>query len=183
MKISLSKTQTRTNYNILRVAFGILLIFLSAQVQIPIKPVPITLQTSAALILALCYEKRQAMQSIVGYIALGALGAPVFSGLSAGLPVLMGTSGGYLVGMILCVYVVATMRTRFGDDNWLKLVSYSIIGSVCIFLVALPQLALFVGIENVLEVGLYPFIITGIMKALFTGATANLLKKHLPWIK
>lgn len=181
MIVFFKQTTSNANYIFLRVALGIVLIFLSSQVQIPIKPVPITLYSIAILIIALCYSKKEAISSMIGFIMLGAIGMPVFSGFSSGLVVLFGPTGGYIFGFVLCIYVVTTLREKYGDDTWVKLIIYSTIGTVCIFLLGLPQLALFIGGYKAIEVGVVPFILTGIIKAIFTGSSVRLLKKHISW--
>src|SRR5690606_29433128 len=84
---------------------------LAAQISIPIAPlgVPLTLQTLAVVLAALCLGPRWGALSMGLYVLAGALGAPVFSDHSAGFAILAGQTGGYLIGFILAKQVM----TRF----------------------------------------------------------------------
>lgn len=173
------KTSSKAN-NISHLSFltksllGTVFIFACAQVQIPLEPVPITLHTAGVLIIALIYKKSEALTSIGSYIFLGAMGLPVFSGLSSGS--LLGATGGYVFGMFLCMYIVTTLREKYGDDSIYKLLSYSFIGSVAIYALGLPWLSYLVGFDKSIQLGLLPFIIPGIVKAFFVASTVRLFK-------
>ena len=100
-------------------ALSIAIITVSAWITVPIGPVPFTLQMFAVAILVLA--PKQSIGAIAGYLALGAIGVPVFSGMRGGIGVLMGPTGGflwgYLIGVSLAVAVLALFRRR-GIDNF-----------------------------------------------------------------
>ena len=166
---------------VIHIVLGVILMCISAQVQIPVKPVPITLQTVGMLIIALTYTRARAMSAFSAYLILGALGAPVFSGFSSGIRIFAGSTGGYLIGMLLSVYIITTLRQKFGEKNLMHLFVYSIIGSASVFACGVPWLAYQIGFEKALQFGLLPFIIPGFVKALFTASTIRLFKQK-PWM-
>jgi biotin transport system substrate-specific component len=75
------------------------LITLGSWVSIPFVPVPFTLQTLFVL-LAGTVMKRYAVIPVSLYVILGALGLPLFHNGIAGMGVLLGPTGGYLIGFI-----------------------------------------------------------------------------------
>ena len=89
------KAIVRERPRLLLVVVGTLLLFASAQIQIPFYPVPVTLQTFAVLLIALVFERKAALGSMISYLGLGALGLPVFTGFKNAM--LLGPTMGYLV--------------------------------------------------------------------------------------
>ena len=79
---------------------GSILLTLSAKIQVPFWPVPMTMQTFVVLVLGVAYGWRLAGATVLLYLAQGALGLPVFA--AGGGPAYMdGPTGGYLVGFLL----------------------------------------------------------------------------------
>ena len=76
----------------------IALLAMSAWVTVPLGPVPFTLQTFVLALLPQVMRTHDALFTVVVYLLLGAVGVPVFSGFQAGLGVLLGPTGGYLMG-------------------------------------------------------------------------------------
>ncbi len=116
----LAATDSRSR-SIAFTALSIAIIAVSAWITVPIGPVPFTLQIFAVTFAILVLAPKQAISAIAGYLTLGAIGIPVFSGMRGGIGVLMGPTGGflwgYLIGVSLAVAVLALFRRR-GVDNF-----------------------------------------------------------------
>ena len=90
------------------------LIAVSAQVAFPVPftDVPITLQVLAVLLAGGVLGARWGTLSVLEYIAAGLAGAPVFAQGKAGLPIFLGTTGGYLIGFALAAFCVGWITDR-----------------------------------------------------------------------
>ncbi|WP_265108186.1 biotin transporter BioY [Halosolutus halophilus] len=87
----------------------------AAFVSIPISAVPGTLQTLIVFLAALYLGPYWGGASMVLYLAVGAMGAPVFSGFSAGLGVLVGPTAGFLWTFPLGAVIAGFVIHRGGD--------------------------------------------------------------------
>lgn len=79
---------------------------------IPVGPVPITLQTFGVMLAGAVLGARRGLLAVLLYLALGAIGLPVFSGGSAGLAVFAGPSVGYLVAFPLAALLTGVIVER-----------------------------------------------------------------------
>lgn len=80
---------------------AIALMAVGAWVTVPLGPVPFTLQSFVVMLVVLTLTPKQAIAAVCGYVALGAIGLPVFSGMKGGLGVILGPTGGFLWGFII----------------------------------------------------------------------------------
>ncbi|MBP5431480.1 biotin transporter BioY [Ruminococcus sp.] len=76
-----------------------------AWISIPIGTIAITLQTFAVFCVLLTLGGRDGLFSCLAYILLGAIGLPVFTGFKGGLGVLVGPTGGYILGFMLMALI------------------------------------------------------------------------------
>lgn len=97
---------------ILMILGGSLLVALGAQVEVPMVPVPMSLQTLAISIVGLTFGARMAGMALLAYLAQGVAGFPVFSGGSAGAQHLFGPTGGFLWGFVAMAWMTGWMAER-----------------------------------------------------------------------
>ncbi len=163
-------------YDIGCIFAGTLFIAWSARVAIPLpfSPVPITGQTLAVLLMAVLLGSRRASLCAVTYLAEGAVGYPVFAKGAAGVSHLLGPTGGYLFGFVAASYVVGLLAERGWDSRYSTAFLAMLAGNAIIYLCGLPWLAVFVGVERTLALGLLPFIPGDVAKLLVATAL-------LPW--
>jgi len=150
---------------------GAALTALLAQVEVPLWPVPITGQTLAVLLVGASLGAARGAVSMVLYALLGVLGAPVFSDWSGGPAVLLGTTGGYIVGFVLAAAFTGWLAQRRWERGLVRGLLAFIAGSGVVFLVGLPWLKLSLGLTwaQTLQGGLFPFIVGGVVKAVIAA--------------
>ena len=107
---------------------GTLVLAVSAKVQVPFYPVPMTLQTLAVLTLGALFGARLAAATLTLYLAEGLVGLPVFAGAVAGPAYMVGPTGGYLLGFLLAAALVGGLAERGWMRNWLLAVAAMALG-------------------------------------------------------
>lgn len=141
---------------------GSVAIAISAQVTIPMWPVPATLQTLTVLWLGLACPRDIAVGAVFAYIVEAALGLPVLAGGTAGIAYLMGPTAGYIFGFIPLAYIASLASRSHRWHTFSMLTLASIVQLFCGFAV----LSLFVGADEAWSLGVLPFVYGGALKIL-----------------
>ena len=110
-------SMTRTRLRTVDLAYAALLavlLMVCAWINIPLT-VPFTLQTFGVFAALGTLGGRRGTLAILAYLLLGLVGLPVFSGFQGGPGVLMGTTGGYILGFLASALLYWGMTARLGD--------------------------------------------------------------------
>ena len=160
---------------------------LMAQILIPLPwtPVPITAQTFAVLCSGLFLGKKYGCLSQILYVVLGVAFIPWFGGMTGGLEVLLGSTGGFFIGFIIASYFIGLITEKYASArNFRKmLIIITIANFALIYIPGLAGLALWynitqgasIGIINLLMMGLVPFILGDIVKILGAATVSKTL--------
>jgi biotin transport system substrate-specific component len=163
------------------IAAGAGLTAIAAQVAIPLWPVPVTGQTLAVLLVGSTLGALRGTLSLVLYAVLGIVGVPVFSDATHGLSIVMGPTGGYIIGFIFAAALTGWLAQRAWDHRILGAILSFLAGTVVTFMIGLPWLAvsLHLNLEQTLQFGLYPFIVGGAVKALLAAGIVRLAWRQI----
>jgi biotin transport system substrate-specific component len=164
---------------------GSLLLWVSAKVQVPFWPVPMTMQTFVVLGLGAAFGWRLGMATVALYLLEGAMGLPVFAGTpekGIGLAYMAGPTGGYLAGFVVAAGITGWLAEKGFDRNVLTMGLAMLAGTVAIYALGLGWLGALIGYEKAVQFGLLPFIPGDIAKltlaAIVFPATWKWLKRN-----
>jgi biotin transport system substrate-specific component len=127
---------------------GVALLALSAKIQVPFYPVPMTMQTLALPLIAAAYGWRLGVATVLLYLAHGAMGAPVFAGPFAGPAYMMGPTGGFLAGFVAFTAIVGYGVEKGAARSLLPLTGVILLGKVVLFALGGLWLAQFAALAN-----------------------------------
>ena len=159
---------------------GALILVVSAKVQVPFYPVPMTLQTLAVLTLGALFGARLAAATVALYLGEGLIGLPVFAGAVAGPAYLVGPTGGYLVGFLLAAALVGWLAERGWTRGWLPAIAAMTLGHLVIFAAGFAWLAPALGAGKAWAVGVAPFYAATLAKTLLAAALAIAARRMAP---
>ena len=200
MSESSSKTNKSTKnrafiYDLVLISVSAALITICSWISIPLGPVPFTLQTLGILAVMLTVGGRRGTIAILVYLALGAVGVPVFAGFKGGIMSFIGPTGGFLIGFVFGALVYWLLEKLFLKKlmttpvkTWIfgmlgfvvfEVVMY-IVGVIWFMTVYAAQTGP-VGLATVMSWCVIPFIIPDIVKmvvAVLTGERASKLIRN-----
>ncbi len=181
----MEKTKRRVNQTLLDLMYTAMftaLITVCSQICVP-TPVPFTLQTLAIFIAGGLLGWKRGTLSVAVYILLGIVGVPVFAEFSGGFRVLLGMTGGYIIGFLFTAFAVGLMCDKLGRKLWVLIVAMSIgllgcyaFGTVWFMIVYTRQVEP-IGIAAALMTCVVPYLLFDAVKIAAAAVLVNRLDK------
>ena len=171
-----------TTQDITDIGLFTVLIAICSWISIP-TTVPFTLQTLGVFLTIGLLGGKRGTISIIIYIVLGAVGLPLFAGFSGGVGIIMGNTGGYILGFLFTGLIMWAIEKLFGN-SYLTLAVSMVIGLiVCYavgtlwFITVYTQNTGSIGVISVLGLCVFPFIIPDLIKIIVALYLTKRLKK------
>jgi biotin transport system substrate-specific component len=181
--LALFQTRTRATglvSNIAIVLFGTLFLAICAKIQVPVWPVPVTLQGFAVAVIAAAFGLRIGVATVALYLAEGAAGLPVFA-TGGGVAYFAGPTGGFLIGFLAMAAIIGHAADRGASGRPLALIGAMLVGNTAlllfgfVWLVALAGSAKWIDQDNVVASAfagaIQPFVLWDALKMALAGLT------------
>lgn len=171
-------------YDMAYIAVFAVLMAICSWISIP-TVIPFTLQTFAVFLAVCVLGGKRGTLSVIVFVLLGAIGVPVFAGFTGGLGIIMGNTGGYIIGFIFAGLLMWLVERIFGRKMWVQAVSmllgmvtYYVFGTIW-FMIVYMRTTGPVGLSAVLGWCVIPFIVPDLVKAALALFLGNTLRRPL----
>lgn len=163
------------------VVLGTLFLALSSYVEVPMVPVPVTMQTFAVMLVGALYGWRLGAITIIAWLAEAAVGLPVLSGGAAGAHHFVGPTAGYLFAFPVAGALVGWLAER-GWNGRRPVLAFlgMLLGNALCLALGGAWLATLFGADVAWSSGVAPFIIGGVLKSALGAALLALLARGKP---
>lgn len=170
-----------SNRSIARRGICVALLACSAWITVPLGPVPFTMQTLVLALLPQIMTTRDAFVTVALYLLLGAAGVPVFSGFQGGLGVLLGPTGGYLLGFAAGMPVAGAVMRASLLPRRARGVAAGIALLAVSYVLGTLQLMNVYGIDApaALAVAVVPFVVPDVVKVAASVGVAERINRAL----
>lgn len=160
------------------VVLGTVFLALASYIEVPMVPVPVTMQTFAVTLIGAVYGWRLGAATIVAWLVEGAIGLPVLAGGAAGAHHFVGPTAGYLFAFPVVGALTGWLAERGWNGNrpWLAFVAMLLGNALCLVLGA-AWLSIAIGIEQAIVHGVTPFLIGGALKSALAAMTLKLMTR------
>jgi biotin transport system substrate-specific component len=112
---------------------------IGAFLKIPIPYVPVTMQYFFCAMAGLCLGAKLGALSQAVYVCIGLIGFPVFTE-GGGIGYVLKPTFGYLIGFILCAFIIGLLTERMKEMNFLKVFGALMAGIACLYLLGVPYM-------------------------------------------
>ncbi len=157
-----------------------LVLWVSAKLQVPFYPVPLTFQTLVVLVIGGIFGWKIGLSALSLYMLQGIAGLPVFAGTpekGLGLTYILGPTGGYLLGFYLSIVVMGIFSTKNTYQNYWKSLLVLVVANLAVYIPGVIWLSRFTGLEKVLQYGFYPFILGDLFKIFLASLIISVILK------
>lgn len=141
----------------------------SAQIAVPMVPVPLTMQPFAVMLIGAAFGARLGAATLALYLVEGLAGLPVFSGFKAGPAVLLGPTGGYIVGFVFAAGCIGWLAERGWDRHVATTILAMLAGIAIIYAFGFAWLATLTNFQVALANGIVPFVYGDLIKAVLAA--------------
>lgn len=153
---------------------------MGAQLALPVGPVPVNLALLPVLMAGMLLPPRTAALSAAVYLAMGAVGLPVFSSMRGGAGHLMGPVGGYVAGYVLCAGLTARLRA-LGQGSFRRDFAACCAGVAACQAAGMAWFMIVTraGVAQTLQLTLAPFILPDLAKAALAAWVAPRMRNAI----